>query len=83
MGELRIQQNMKCVATKTVAAQRPIADRELAGLDDGMRKSVEKRHWDGRARLSAIAVRFAEDGDIARLMSGIAHNYIWDQCKTL
>ena len=51
---LRIQKNTKCVATKTVAAQRPIADRELAELCAGYRKNVEKRKNDTGAMLATI-----------------------------
>ena len=61
---------------KTVAAQLPITDRELAELDGGLRKNVEKRQGGGAARLATIAGRFADDGDIPRLATGVAHNYM-------
>ena len=70
-------------AKKTVAAQRPITDRELAEIDGRLRKDVEKRQEDRAARLATIVARFADDGDIARLMRGIARNYMWAKFKTL
>ena len=80
---LHLQQNMKCVATKTVSAQRPISDRELSEIDGGLRKNIEKRQKDRNAMFSAIAVRFADNGDIARLMRGISHNYMCAKFKTM
>ena len=64
------------MATKTVSAQRPTADRELDELDAGLRKNVEKRQEDWGASLAAMVARYDEDGDIARLMREIIHNYM-------
>ena len=83
MGASHLQQNTQCAATKTVSTKRPIADRELDELDEGLRKNVEKGQEDRNARLAAIAARFAEDGDIARLMIGIDHNYMCARFETL
>ena len=83
LEELRLQKNAKCVAPKTVSAQRPIAERELSGLSEGLRKNVEKRQDDRNARHATIAARFAEDGDIAMLLRGLAHNYMRAKFKTL
>ena len=62
---------------KTVATQLPITDRELAELDGGLRKNFEKRQEETNARLATIVARFADEGDIARLLRGAARNYTW------
>ena len=80
---LRLHQNMKCVAAKTVATHRPIAGRELAELEAGLRKNAEKRQGDMAAWLAATAARFEEDGDIATLMRRIARCYMCAEFKTL
>ena len=72
---IHLQQNMKCGATE-VATQHPITDREMAELEAGRTKCVEKRQEDRNARLATLVVRFLEDTDVAKLVRGIAWNYM-------
>ena len=66
---------MKCGATE-VATQHPITDREMAELEAGRTKCVEKRQEGRNARLSTLVVRFLEDTDVAKLARGTAWNYM-------
>ena len=71
---VHIQHNMKCGATQ-VSTQGPFADRESAELEAGRTKNVEKRQEDRNARLATLVVRFADGGDVGRILRGIARNY--------
>ena len=69
------QQNMSC-GEIAVSTHTPITDRELAEIEAGAHKPLEKRQEERNRRLAALAVRFGEDGDMRRYLRGAAWNYM-------
>ena len=58
-------------------------DREIAEFEDGGQKQVGKRKMDRGARITNLAVRYAEHHDAGRFPRGVAWNYIWKMKQEL
>ena len=75
LESVHTQQNMSC-GEIAVSTHTPITDRELAEIEDGALKPRGKRQEGRNGRLSTLAVRFGEGGDIRRYLRGVAWNYM-------
>ena len=75
MESIHLQQNMSCVAILIPTHKTP-TDREMAEIEAGGEKAIERRQEERNGRLATLEVRYAEDGDAQKLVRGVARNYM-------
>ena len=69
MESIHMQQNMSCVALLIPTHKTP-TDREMAEIEAGGEKAIDKRQEERDAKLATLEVRYDEGGYAQKLASG-------------
>ena len=75
LESIHLQQNMSCVAILISTHETP-TDREIAEIEAGGKKDIERRQEGRNGRLATLEVRYGEGGDTQKLVRGVARNYM-------